>query len=862
MEWRDRLIVFDLEVTAYNWLAVFKDYKKNRWYWFWEDQQSELKQFLAEKAQYSIFGGFNNKRYDNYVLQQMCVSDVSVVKDLNDWIIANNLPWEYPYRSKETIWFDSTDIRDDMYEMLGLKTIEGFLCQNIKESDVSFDIDRPLTDAEKEEMLAYCKWDVQNTERVFKLREDYLDIKVSLADRAGISPEEALRKTEANLTALILGGNSKRFNDDTCYVIPEKVQREYIRDCVWDYIYSICKKGSLEEESTESCTFSIGDCKVVIGLGGIHAAIPKFHFIQSEEPDYMCLNFDVSSYYPHLMILYDYISRACRDRTKFPAIVSERMQAKAQGLAIATGLKNVVNKTYGAMRAKYNPLYDPLNALSVCLSGELFLCELAEHLYKDIPDLIIPQLNTDGICIKFPKQYLDDVLTIINKWQKRTGFTLERDDIEQLWQKDVNNYVLLKTSGKEKRKGGALSRGISTAGAWKINYNYCIVPEAVCKYFLYGVPVRETIEACNDTAQFQFIAHASMSYTDPYQLVDGEVVPIQRTNRVYATRDEKYGTLYKIKKDNGRVTRQAGLPDHCIIDNEFTLSIDNVDKEYYIGMAEQLISDFTQKGTKKMAKKVVTETVDTVEEVVKESPAPAKKKSPNLNLYMKLAKAKKLFLEAGTKKSGKHRELMYTYFELEDIIPQVLDIFEQLDLLGITTFDAEKAYLSIYDATKPEDEPITVSVPMKYAATNKMINEVQALGSSITYIRRYLYMILLDIIEADSIENAPKPKEESESPAVAAKANKPLPVAPKTTKVLPVQAKAPAVTKEMVVTTDTADEIQVEQIKTLCKKLITAKPDKKPIVKKLMEQTNNFTTLNKAKAAELITKLKALNEGE
>ena len=254
---------------------------------------------------------------------------------------------------------------------------------------------------------------------------------------------------------------------------------------------------------------------------------------------------------------------------------------------------------------------------------------------------------------------------------------------------------------------------------------------------------------------------------------------------------------------------------------------------------------------RKKTEEVVTETVE-------ETPV----KKPNLNLYMKLAKAKNMFLAAGSKKSGKHRELMYTYFELEDIIPQVLDIFDQLDLIGITTFDADKAYLSVYDATKPEDEPITIRTPMKYAATNKMINDVQALGSTITYIRRYLYMILLDIIEADSIENAPKPKEESESPAVAAKANKTLPVAPKTAKTLPVQAKAPAVTKEMVVTTDTADAVQVEQIKTLCKKLIVGKPNKKVVVKKLMQQTDNFTALDKAKAAELITKLKTLIDSE
>ncbi len=75
-----------------------------------------------------------------------------------------------------------------------------------------------------------------------------------------------------------------------------------------------------------------------------------------------------------------------------------------------------MNTTYGALLNKYNDLFDPLMGRSVCITGQLFLLELAEHLYADIPGLKIVQLNTDGIIV-----------------ESGTGQTLEN------WTKSVTN---------------------------------------------------------------------------------------------------------------------------------------------------------------------------------------------------------------------------------------------------------------------------------------------------------------------------------------------------------------------------------------------------------------------------------------
>ena len=107
-------------------------------------------------------------------------------------------------------------------------------------------------------------------------------------------------------------------------------------------------------------------------------------------------------------------------------MLEQRMKAKRSGdKSTANALKLVANTTYGAMLNKYNDLYDPLRGRSVCITGQLFLLELANHLKKDCETLFVIQLNTDGIMVSFDDSEYDKVLAIIDEWQQRTGFELE-----------------------------------------------------------------------------------------------------------------------------------------------------------------------------------------------------------------------------------------------------------------------------------------------------------------------------------------------------------------------------------------------------------------------------------------------------
>ena len=169
---------------------------------------------------------------------------------------------------------------------------------------------------------------------------------------------------------------------------------------------------------------------------------------------------------------------------------------------------------------------------------------------------------------------------------------MEEDRISEIIQKDVNNYIEIAIDGSTKIKGGQLVRGIAPAGAFNINNNATIVAKALLDYFAKGVSVEETIESCNDLLSFQLIAKASSKYAAAYHIVAGEKVLVQKCNRVYATTEREYGTLVKTHSEKGNDVKIGGLPEHCLIDNNNELSIERVDKKWYIKLAKRYINDF------------------------------------------------------------------------------------------------------------------------------------------------------------------------------------------------------------------------------------------------------------------------------
>ena len=133
------------------------------------------------------------------------------------------------------------------------------------------------------------------------------------------------------------------------------------------------------------------------------------------------------------------------------------------------------------------------------------------------------------------------------------------------------------------------------------------------------------------------------------------------------------------------------------------------------------------------------------------------------NVYQKLIMARAQFLNSDVQKTGKNMHLSFKYFELDDIVPTATRIFAEQGLIGIVNFTTDTATMNIINTDNPEEmisfvAPFNQIEPIISSTGAKATNEMQALGSSITYMRRYLYMMALDICESDSIDaNIGKP---------------------------------------------------------------------------------------------------------
>ena len=121
-----------------------------------------------------------------------------------------------------------------------------------------------------------------------------------------------------------------------------------------------------------------------------------------------------------------------------------------------------------------------------------------------------------------------------------------------------------------------------------------------------------------------------------------------------------------------------------------------------------------------------------------------------MNVYQKLNEARDEFHQAKLKKSGHNKFANYYYFELGDFVIPALEIFRQIGLTSIISFGKEEASMTIVNNDKPE-EKIVLTSPMSSAAL-KGCHEVQNLGAVQTYLRRYLWVAALEIVEHDALD--------------------------------------------------------------------------------------------------------------
>lgn len=123
-----------------------------------------------------------------------------------------------------------------------------------------------------------------------------------------------------------------------------------------------------------------------------------------------------------------------------------------------------------------------------------------------------------------------------------------------------------------------------------------------------------------------------------------------------------------------------------------------------------------------------------------------------MNVYQKLNAAREQFHTLKLSKTGHNKFAGYNYFELGDFLIPALNVFKEVGITGVVSFGAETARMTIVNVDKP-DETIVIESPMSSAAL-KGCHEVQNLGAVQTYLRRYLWVAALEIVEHDAVDSA------------------------------------------------------------------------------------------------------------
>lgn len=517
-----------------------------------------------------IFVGFNNRLYDDYIFKAiLCGFDPW---EMNDWLINKKRKgWEF----SSLLYQVQLNTFDCMVGFNGLKTLESFLGMSIEETKIPFNYDGEFTPDMIVEVLEYNRHDVMATIEVFMKRKEEFDSYMGLLKLFNL-PLTYLSKSKAQLSAAILGARKTKHKDEFDISFPPTLRIDKYTD-VLDFF-----KNEWNYETNLETT--IAGVPHVYGTGGIHGAILNY----AGEGDF--LHVDVTSYYPSLMITYpEYcMSRSGASLERFKEIYHSRVEYKKQKNPMANALKIVLNSTYGAMKDRFNPLYDARSANNVCVFGQLLLTDLIERLEGHC-DLI--QSNTDGLIIKLHDNE-NEIKDICKEWEERTGMGLGYDRVTKIIQKDVNNYIAVFDNGKVESKG-AYVKELSP-----LDYDLPIVNEAVKSYFLFGTLVEQTIMTCNEFIKFQKIVKLSSKYEwVEHERFTGNTKYSNKAYRVFASNDENDGRLLKCKiTDKGDKKDKFGnTPDKCFVCNEDVkgMKIPNkLDKQWYIDLAKKRISDF------------------------------------------------------------------------------------------------------------------------------------------------------------------------------------------------------------------------------------------------------------------------------
>lgn len=537
-----------------------------------------------------IFCGYNNLHYDNpiinYIIEYedtlmnhnvftICSSIFNLSKTITTSKEDNIDTWKH---WKYQIWFDTFDILTMLYSnklRVGLKEIQVTMqYPNVQEFVCDWTKPLPLEDFDS--MIDYNINDIESTSELLNRCKDAVDLRIAIEDEYGV---RVLSKDGVNIGMKILTQKYLEKTGLTWWDIEGlRSPMDYIplKDIILPFIKydSPILNRVLEDMKSQVVSpgrkgyennFVFAGLRYTVGVGGIHSKNDPEIIIPKE--DEMLIDIDVASLYPSMLIEYGFYPKHLGPEflEVYSQIKNERIEAKHNGDKVKNEtLKLALNGLSGNLQNEHNFCYSPEAVMKIRINGQLLLLMLAEKLTQVGCRII--QANTDGLFVLLKKNNYQQINTICRNWEQLTKLTLEEERFEAMYQYAINDYIAVTTLYPDMKKrflsGETIIRKstkkpytcieeiqedfIKTKGMFitKVllgkGLSAKIIPEAIIKYFVDGIPVEQTIKECKDIKKFLMSEKTGKQWHVEYMNKEQ-----QRTNRFYASTNGGY--LWKWK---------------------------------------------------------------------------------------------------------------------------------------------------------------------------------------------------------------------------------------------------------------------------------------------------------------------------
>lgn len=513
-----------------------------------------------------IFCGYNNLHYDNpivnyiieyedklmsYNVATICSSIFNLSRTITASTEDDIEAWKH---WKYQIWFDTFDLLTMLYSnklRVGLKEIQVTMqYPNVQEFVCDWSKPLPLEDFDN--MIDYNINDIESTSELLNRCKKDIDLRIAIEDEYGV---RVLSKDGVNIGMKILTQKYLEKTGLTWWDIEGlRSPMDYIplKDVILPFIKydSPILQGVLDDMKSQIVSpgrkgyennFIFNGLRYTVGVGGIHSKNDPEIIIPKE--DEMLIDIDVASLYPSMLIEYKFYPKHLGPEflEVYSQIKDERIEAKHNGDKVKNEtLKLALNGLSGNLQNQHNFCYSPFAVMQIRINGQLLLLMLAEKLTQI--GCRIVQANTDGLFVLLKKSIYEQANKICREWEQLTKLTLEEERFEAMYQYAINDYIAVKEGYKEtknpdliKTKGMFITKVLLGKGL-----SAKIIPEAIIKYFVDGIPVEDTIKGCTDIRKFLMSEKTGKQWHVEYMNQEQ-----QRTNRFYASTNGGY--LWKWK---------------------------------------------------------------------------------------------------------------------------------------------------------------------------------------------------------------------------------------------------------------------------------------------------------------------------